>query len=241
MSVTESQGATGNTRDAPASLPKGAPAGPGCGASGAAESVPGKPSRPAAGPVGKMPHAASPDPNAPPDLDPAPTPSAATDPGRTAAGGAAGGVAPQGGRAGSGAAAAPSAASSPHRFGLRVYYEDTDLAGIVYYANYFRFIERARTEMIRQAGIDQGRLRDDRGIVFAVRSLTADYLVPARFDDELVVETRLLRLTGARVELSQDVLRGADILFRATVTLAALTLEGRPARMPAELRRLAAG
>ena len=77
-----------------------------------------------------------------------------------------------------------------HSLSLRVYYEDTDLAGIVYYANYLKFIERARTEWVRGLGVDQGRLKTELGIVFAVRRIEADYLRPARFDDELVVITR---------------------------------------------------
>jgi len=77
-----------------------------------------------------------------------------------------------------------------HEFPIRVYYEDTDLGGIVYYANYLKFIERARTEWVRALGIDQTRLKAEEGILFAVRRIEADYLKPARFDDELVVETR---------------------------------------------------
>ena len=79
--------------------------------------------------------------------------------------------------------------SAPHSFAVRVYYEDTDLAGIVYYANYLRYIERARTEYVRGLGIDQTRLRDEDGIVFAVRRIEADYLTPARFDEALVITT----------------------------------------------------
>ena len=124
-----------------------------------------------------------------------------------------------------------------HRFPLRVYYEDTDLAGIVYYANYLKFIERGRSEWVRDLGIDQGALRAEAGIVFAVRRVEADYLAPARFDDELVVETRLIRETGARMVLGQDVLRGETVLFRAEVTLVALGGEGAPARLPADIRR----
>ena len=77
----------------------------------------------------------------------------------------------------------------PHSLSLRVYYEDTDLAGIVYYANYLKFIERGRSEWVRALGIDQGALRRDTGIVFAVRHLEADYLRPAVFDDWLTVTT----------------------------------------------------
>jgi len=124
-----------------------------------------------------------------------------------------------------------------HEFALRVYYEDTDLAGIVYYANYFRFIERARTEWVRTLGIDQGRLKAEAGIVFAVRRVEADYLRPARFDDELTVITRPQAATGARVVLEQDVMRGGERLFAAVVTLVCLTETGQPARIPAELRR----
>ncbi len=125
----------------------------------------------------------------------------------------------------------------PHLFPIRVYYEDTDLAGIVYYANYLKFIERARTEWVRSLGIDQGRLKREAGIVFAVRRLVADYLAPARFDDEVVVETDLLSLTTARIALGQNVRRGSERLFEAEVTLVALTEAGRPARLPAEIRR----
>ena len=124
-----------------------------------------------------------------------------------------------------------------HHFRLRVYYEDTDLAGIVYYANYLKFIERARTEWVRSLGIDQAVLKRDEGIVFAVRRVEADYLLPAVFDDELSVETEVKALTAARIVLVQSVRRGADLLFCADVTLVALTDAGRPARLPADIRR----
>ena len=125
----------------------------------------------------------------------------------------------------------------PHRLHLRVYYEDTDLAGIVYYANYLRFIERARTEWVRGLGVDQGALKREAGVVFAVRRVVADYLSPARFDDELVVETRPVSATAARIVLAQRVLRGEEGLFEAEVTLVALSDAGRPARLPADVRR----
>ena len=125
-----------------------------------------------------------------------------------------------------------------HEFALRVYYEDTDLAGIVYYANYLKFIERGRTEWVREQGIDQSQMRDDEGLVFAVRRVEADYLLPARFDDDLIVRTSVEQMSGARIVLSQDVMRGTDLLFRAQVTLVALTLEGQPTRLPANIRRI---
>lgn len=123
-----------------------------------------------------------------------------------------------------------------HSFALRVYYEDTDLAGIVYYANYLKFIERGRTEWVRGLGVDQTRVKAEQGIVFAVRRVVADYLRPAKFDDELVVTTELLAISGARIELRQAVMRGAERLFVADVTLVCLTDSGAPARLPALLR-----
>lgn len=124
-----------------------------------------------------------------------------------------------------------------HEFALRVYYEDTDLAGIVYYANYLKFIERARSEWVRSLGIDQVLLRRDHGIVFAVRRLEADYLRPARFDDDLRVTTRPAGATGVRIHLEQEVLRAGERLFSAQVTLVCLTDGGQPARVPADIRQ----
>jgi acyl-CoA thioester hydrolase len=121
-------------------------------------------------------------------------------------------------------------------FDLRVYYEDTDLAGIVYYANYLRFIERARTEWVRGLGVDQGALKRDEGIVFAVRRVEADYLKPARFDDLLTVKTRLLELGGARIELEQEVLRAGERLFAARVVLVCMSEAGGAVRIPPVLR-----
>lgn len=124
---------------------------------------------------------------------------------------------------------------SLHRWQVRVYYEDVDLAGIVYYANYLRYIERARTEWVRDLGIDQVLMKAERGIVFAVRRVEADYLRPAHFDDILEIETALTELGAARALLRQDVTRQGALLFRAEVTLVALTLAGRPTRFPHEI------
>jgi len=123
-----------------------------------------------------------------------------------------------------------------HEFKLRVYYEDTDLAGIVYYANYLKFIERGRSEWVRALGVDQVALKRDHGLVFAVRRVEADYLKPAKFDDELRVSTELLAETGARIVVEQAVWRGTEKLFAATVTLACLTETGAAGRLPAEIR-----
>ena len=122
-----------------------------------------------------------------------------------------------------------------HRFPIRVYYEDTDMAGIVYYANYLRFIERARSDWVREIGIDQLAMKAA-GTVFAVRRVEADYLAPAVFDDVLEVRTGLVSLSAARMVMSQDVWRDSELLFRALVTIVSIAEGGRPARLPAELR-----
>ena len=127
-----------------------------------------------------------------------------------------------------------------HRFALRVYYEDTDLAGIVYYANYLKFIERARTEWVRGLGIDQTALKARDGIVFAVRRVVADYLRPAVFDEALEVRTELRAVSGARIVLQQDVMRGPQVLFTAEVTLVCLADTGAAVRVPPEIRALLA-
>jgi len=123
-----------------------------------------------------------------------------------------------------------------HHFTLRVYYEDTDLAGIVYYANYLKFIERARSEWVRELGLDQAALKEQ-GTVFAVSRVVADYLSPARFDDLLSVETRPVEARAARLTLAQDVLREGKLLFRAEVTLVSLNAKGQAQRLPAVLRQ----
>lgn len=123
-----------------------------------------------------------------------------------------------------------------HEFPIRVYYEDTDMAGIVYYANYLKFIERARSDWVRQKGVDQNAMKDEDGVVFAVRKVEADYLMPARFDDELLVETRAIQVTGARLVMEQIVKRGNELLFQAIVTIVCVGENGLAARLPANLR-----
>ncbi len=124
-----------------------------------------------------------------------------------------------------------------HIFPLRVYYEDTDMGGVVYYANYLRFIERARSEWVRELGIDQNAMKAD-GIVWVVRRVEADYLTAARFEDELVVETTVASVTTARLVMDQVVRCGAREIFRAKVTAACMNEAGRPVRLPAEIRAL---
>lgn len=123
-----------------------------------------------------------------------------------------------------------------HRFFIRVYYEDTDAAGIVYYANYLKFIERARTEMMRLFGAEHEQWRRTEGIAFIVRRAALDYLAPARLDDQLIVETRVMEIGGASLLLAQDVKRGDTLLVAATIKIATIGQNGRPVRLPPALR-----
>jgi acyl-CoA thioester hydrolase len=119
-----------------------------------------------------------------------------------------------------------------HRFALRVYFEDTDTAGIVYYANYLRFMERARSDMIRAVGIDQRVALESGEGVYAVAEAHIKYRAPAKLDDELVIVSRVLEVRAASCVIHQRVMRGDEIVTDATVTAAFLTREGRPKRQP---------
>lgn len=128
-----------------------------------------------------------------------------------------------------------------HDFEMRVYYEDTDAAGVVYYANYLKFIERARTEALLAAGLSQTMLRDDHEVVFAVREAHAEYLAPARLEDRLTVKSRVVEMSGARIRMGQEVMRDGILLVRCAVVLVALGLDGRPRRIPEDVRAALAG
>ena len=123
-----------------------------------------------------------------------------------------------------------------HRYPVHVHYEDTDMGGIVYHANFLKFIERARSAWVRDLGVDQNAMRAG-GTVFVVRRIEADYLAPAYLDDVLEIETQTLRATAARLVMQQSVWRGKAELFRAVVTVACLTTSGRPTRLPAAIPR----
>jgi len=124
-----------------------------------------------------------------------------------------------------------------HRKEIRVYYEDTDMAGIVYYANYLRYIERARSDWVREAGIDQLAMKEA-DVVFAVRRVEADYISPARFDDILEVRTTLDSLTAAKMVMMQEVWRADVLIFTAKVLIVCIGAFGKPVRLPAECRLL---
>lgn len=119
-----------------------------------------------------------------------------------------------------------------HRFPLRVYFEDTDLSGVVYHANYLRYMERARSDMLRLAGIDQRGAHDAGEGAYAVSALAIRYKRPARLDDALIVMTRLLRIRAASVDIHQRVMCGTEILTEAEVTAAMVAASGRPRRQP---------
>lgn len=123
-----------------------------------------------------------------------------------------------------------------HELPVRVYYEDTDMGGVVYYANYLKFIERGRSELVEELGLDQKKMRDADGIVFVVTRVVADYLASARLDDRLTVVTQHRAASPARWIFDQEVWRGDILLFRAEVTAVCMTLAGRPTRLPAALR-----
>ena len=126
--------------------------------------------------------------------------------------------------------------SDAHIFPLRVYYEDTDAGGIVYYANYLRFAERARTEYLRSVGADLQTLLAEDGIAFTVRQCSVDYMSPAFLDDPLEVHTRFLEVRGASLRAEQVVKRKTDELASLNVRLACVGDDGRPRRMPTALR-----
>jgi acyl-CoA thioester hydrolase len=123
-----------------------------------------------------------------------------------------------------------------HVLPIRVYYEDTDAAGIVYHASYLRFAERGRTEMLRLAGIAQSTLVRDLGIAFAVRDCQIDYRAPARLDDLLEVRSRLVEQRGATLRAEQTIRRGGEDLVRMMVRVACVGRDGRPTRLPSGLR-----
>ena len=129
--------------------------------------------------------------------------------------------------------------SSSFILAVRVYYEDTDAAGVVYYANYLRFCERARTEWLRELGIGQQALMASDGIAFVVRSVKADYLRAARLDDALEVTTRISALRGASLLFEQDVQRAGQLLFSAQVLVVCIDQRRqKPTPIPTQLYSL---
>ena len=121
-----------------------------------------------------------------------------------------------------------------HHFALTVYFEDTDTAGIVYYANYLKYMERARSDMLRAVGVDQRAALDGADGVYAVAEVAIRYLKSARLNDDLIIASTLETIRAASVIIHQRVMRGTEILTDARVTAAFMALDGRPKRQPAE-------
>lgn len=121
--------------------------------------------------------------------------------------------------------------AEPHRFSVRVYYEDTDFSGIVYHAAYLHYFERARTEFLRSVGVHHSELMRE-GLAFAVRSMQIEFDAAAQIDDLLEVETVVEEMTAARLRLDQRILRAGKVITRAKVLVVAINEGGRPARLP---------
>ncbi|MBU1175833.1 MAG: tol-pal system-associated acyl-CoA thioesterase [Alphaproteobacteria bacterium] len=119
-------------------------------------------------------------------------------------------------------------------FQVRVYFEDTDFSGHVYHAAYLKFFERARTEWLRQKGVQHSGLIAD-GLFFAARRMQIDWLKPAHIDDLVEIETRIVKATGARLTLAQEMRRGDDLLVTASIEIVMVNAAGRPVRLPKQL------
>jgi acyl-CoA thioester hydrolase len=132
---------------------------------------------------------------------------------------------------------------TPHHYTLRVYYQDTDAGGIVYHANYLNFAERARTEALRAMAIPHTEMLAKHGVMFVVRRAILDYQRPARLDDEIIIETRIIEVGGATATLRQEFWRDSDSLAVLEVSLGCVRPgDGRATRMPQTWRsRMAAG
>lgn len=119
---------------------------------------------------------------------------------------------------------------------VRIYYEDTDSGGVVYYANYLRFMERARTEFLRHFGFEQDQLSNDEGVIFAVRSVAVDYRRPARFNELLEVSARVVQRGGASITFHQEVRRNGEVLCDGKIKIASLTADTlRPVPIPQQI------
>jgi len=127
---------------------------------------------------------------------------------------------------------------SPFRLAVRVYYQDTDAGGVVFHAQYLAFMERARTELLNEAGVDLSRLSDDRGVMVVVHELSARFHLPARLNELVSVTAEVVKMGRASLVFRQCVERGRELLVEAEVTLAVVDrVRMKPARMPEELKK----
>lgn len=123
-----------------------------------------------------------------------------------------------------------------HTIDYRVYYEDTDAGGIMYHANFIKFCERGRTEFLRHIGFENQKLAEDPGILFVVRQLNAEYLLPGRLDDLLTVKTAIKTLNNSSFIMKQSIFRHDSMLFTMDITLVCINLQARPVRVPEMIR-----
>jgi acyl-CoA thioester hydrolase len=126
-------------------------------------------------------------------------------------------------------------------FPIRIYYEDTDAGGIVYHANYLKFAERARTELLRHLGYDHKKVRDEYDLILVVRHIEIDYLAPSRLDDLLEVRTESSSIGNTSIGLKQSIYRGDKLLADLKVTVVAVSKEGKAMRLPPHLRQIFSG
>ena len=123
-------------------------------------------------------------------------------------------------------------------FKLKIYYEDTDSGGVVYYANYLKFTERARTSLINDLGFSLKKLREDYDCLFIVKKVNCDYLHSARLEDELIVQSKFLKINNASFDLEQNILRNDQIIFTSEITMVCISPLGQPKKIPQVLKSL---
>ena len=123
-------------------------------------------------------------------------------------------------------------------FKLKIYYEDTDSGGVVYYANYLKFTERARTNLINDLGFSLKKLSEDYDCLFIVKKMNCDYLHSARLEDELIVQSKFLKINNASFDLEQNILRNDQIIFTSEITMVCVSSLGQPKKIPQDLRSL---
>ncbi len=124
---------------------------------------------------------------------------------------------------------------SAHTIAFRVYYEDTDVAGVVYYANYLKYAERARTEWLRSLGFEQSLLMKEEQVIFPVSKVQVTYHKPAVLDDLLCIETNLLELRRVKMSLSQKIYKGKELLTSIEIVIACVNLDNKPVAFPKSL------
>ena len=121
---------------------------------------------------------------------------------------------------------------------LKIYYEDTDSGGVVYYANYLKFTERARTNLINDLGFSLKKLNDDHDCLFIVKKLNCDYIHSAKLEDELIVQSKFLKINNASFELEQNILRNNQIIFTSEIIMVCVSPLGQPKKIPQDLKSL---